>query len=112
MIEESRVYEQRAGDDVEEEEKMPPMGKKTEQKGKLVMDPMVENLWGSKEYSTPAEESVLLVGKFAGRPGITPGGFVSQTAGVGQMKLEAPPRYSGKRHSGVRVWLTQIERYM
>ena len=30
----------------------------------------------------------------------------------GQVKIEAPPRYSGKRQPGVRVWLTQMERYM
>ena len=28
------------------------------------------------------------------------------------MKLEAPPRYSGKRQPGVRVWLAQMQRYM
>ena len=28
------------------------------------------------------------------------------------MKLEALPQYLGKRHPGLRVWLTQIERYM
>ena len=56
---------------------MAPVGKKTEQKGKLVMDPIVETLWGSKEYSTPTEESVLLVGKSVGMLGTTLGGFVS-----------------------------------
>ena len=28
------------------------------------------------------------------------------------MKLEAPPQYFGKRQLRVRVWLTQMERYM
>ena len=32
--------------------------------------------------------------------------------GVGQMKLDAPPRYSGGRRPSVRVWLSQMERYM
>ena len=32
--------------------------------------------------------------------------------GVGQMKLDAPPRYAGQRQPGVRVWLTQMQRYM
>ena len=42
-------------------------------------------------------------------PRTTSGGFAPQTAGVGQMKLDAPPRYSSKRQPGVRVWLTQME---
>ena len=32
--------------------------------------------------------------------------------GVGQMKLDAPPRYGGGRKPGARVWLSQMERYM
>ena len=28
------------------------------------------------------------------------------------MKIEEPPRYSGKRQPSVRVWLTRMERYM
>ena len=28
------------------------------------------------------------------------------------MKLEAPPRYSGKRQPRVRVWLIQMEHYI
>ena len=32
--------------------------------------------------------------------------------GVGQMKLDAPPRYAGQRQPGVRIWLTQMQRYM
>ena len=76
------------------------------------MDPMVETLWQSKKYSAPIEESVSLVGKSAGILRTTSGGFAPQTVGVAQMKLEAPLRYLGKRHPGVRVWLTQMERYM
>ena len=34
------------------------------------------------------------------------------TAAGGQVKIEAPPRYSGKRQPSVRVWLTKMERYM
>ena len=37
---------------------------------------------------------------------------VHGTVSVGQMKLDAPPRYSGKRYPGARVWLAQMERYM
>ena len=65
-----------------------------------------------KDYSVPIKESVSLVGKSTGMPGTTSGGFAPQIAGVGQMKLEAPPQYSGKRQPGARVWLTQMERYM
>ena len=34
------------------------------------------------------------------------------SVGVGQMKLDAPPRYGGGRRPGVRVWLSHMERYM
>ena len=73
---------------------------------------MVTSGWKSKDYSAPAEESVSLVGKSTVLPETTSGGFAPHTAGVGQMKLEAPPQYSGKRQPGARVWLTQMERYM
>ena len=32
--------------------------------------------------------------------------------GVGQMKLDTPPRYGGGRRPGVHVWLSQMEHYM
>ena len=76
------------------------------------MGSMVMSGWESKDYSTPIEETLSLVGKSMGMPTATSGGFVPQIAGVGQMKLEAPPRYSDKRQPRVRVWLTQMERYM
>ena len=49
----------------------------------------------------------------AGTSGVsgTAGGAV-MGVGVGQMKLDAPPRYGGGRRPGVRVWLSQMERYM
>ena len=31
---------------------------------------------------------------------------------MGQMKLDAPPRYAGGRCPGVRVWIAAMERYM
>ena len=34
------------------------------------------------------------------------------TVAGGQVKLEAPPRYSGKRQASVHIWLTQMVRYM
>ena len=79
------------GEDIVIEKKMAPVASKTEEKGELSMGPMVSSGWKSKDYSVPVEESVSLVGKSTGMPEATSGGFVPQTAGVGQMKLEAPP---------------------
>ena len=39
-------------------------------------------------------------------------GGAAVSVGVGQMKLDAPPRYGGGRRPGVRVWLSHMERYM
>ena len=75
------------------------------EKGKMSMGHMVELGWKTMEYSTHPGETILLVGKCTGMPNATSGGFAPQTAGVGQMKLEAPPRYSRKRQLGVRVCL-------
>ena len=77
-------------DGIEEEKKTAFMSLKTEQKGKLSMDPMVESSWKSKDYSTLVEESTSLVGKSMGMLEITSGGFTAQVTGVGQMELEAP----------------------
>ena len=73
---------------------------------------MVTSGGKSKDYLAPVEEFVSLVGKSTGMLETTSGAFMPQTAGVGQMKLEAPPQYPGKRQPGARVWLTQMERYM
>ena len=100
------------GEDIVIEKKMAPAANKTEEKGGLSMGPMISSGWKSKDYSVPVEESVSLVGKSTGIPETTSGGFAPHIVGVGQMKLEAPPRYSGKRQLGARVWLTQMERYM
>ena len=107
----SKVYTH-DGEDIVIKKKMAPATSKTEEKGELSIGPMISSAWKSKDYSVPVEESVSLVGKSTGMPGTTSGGFPPQTARVGQMKLEAPPRYSGKRQPGARVWLTQMERYM
>ena len=74
-----------------------------EEKGELSLGPMVTSGWKSKDYSAPAEESVSLVGKSTVLPETTSGGFAPHTAGVSQMKLEAPPLYSGKRQPAARV---------
>ena len=88
------------GEDIVIKKKMALAASKTEEKGGLSMGPMVSLGWKLKDYSAPVEEFVSLVGKSTGMPEATSGGFVSQTAGVGQMKLEAPPQYSGKRQPG------------
>ena len=88
------------GEDIVSEKRMGPAASKTEEKGEISMGPMISSAWTSQDYSVPIEESVSLVGKSTGMPGTTSGGFAPQTAGVGQMKLEAPPRYSGKRQPG------------
>ena len=67
------------------------VSEKTEQKGKLSMDPMMESSWKSKDCSALAEESILLVAQSTDMPSTTLGAFAPQTARVGQMKLEAPP---------------------
>ena len=77
--------------------------KKTKQKGKLSMNPILESSWKSTDYLAPTEESISFVGKSKGMMSTTSGVFVPQTVGVGQMKLDAPPRYSGKRQPGVQV---------
>ena len=74
-----------------------------EQKGKLSMDPMVEALWKSIDFLAPTEELISLVGKSMGMPTATSGSFIPQIVGIGQMKLEAPPQYFGKRQPGLRV---------
>ena len=85
------------GGDNEEEEKISPMAKETKRKWKLLMDPMVETSWRSKNYSAPIVEKMSLVGNMVEMPGTTSGSFAHQTIGVGQMKLDVPPRYLGKR---------------
>ena len=91
---------------------MAPMAKETKQKGNLTMDPMVESSWQSKEYSTPTKEKISLVWKMVEMLGTTLGGFVSRTARVRQMTLDALPRYLGNKQPGGWVWLTQMECYM
>ena len=102
MMGEPKVY-MPVGEDARDEGEMMPMANKTKEKGNLSMDPMVESSWQSKEYSTPVEETVLLVGKFVGMPSTTLRCFAPQAIGVCQMKLKASPQYSGKRHPWVRV---------
>ena len=57
-----------------------------------------------------AEDTNPLAAETSGVSG-TAGGAV-MGVGVGQMKLDAPPRYGGGRKPGARVWLSQMECYM
>ena len=70
-------------EDTEEEEEMAPLAIKTEQKGKLSINPMVEFSWKSKDYLAPAKETMSLVSKSAGMLEVTSGGFVPQASRVG-----------------------------
>ena len=62
-----------------------------------------------QDYSASVSDTVSLVGKESMMGAPPPGGFI---VGVGRMKLEAPPRYSGKKQPSVRTWLSQMERCM
>ena len=55
-----------------------------EEKGELLLGPMVTSGWKSKNYSVPTEESVSLVGKSMGMPETTSEGFAPQTAEIGR----------------------------
>ena len=57
-------------------------------------------------------EDIFLVDKLANVATTSARGSTPLIAAGGQMKIEAPPRYSGKRQLGVYMWLTQMERYM
>ena len=85
---------------------------KEEKEGDLILDPVTTKISAPRDYSATISDTVSLVGKGPMDAGPSPGGSVPQTAGVGQMKLEAPPRYSGKKQPSVRTWLNQMERYM
>ena len=88
-------------------------GKATaEEKGKF-LDPMVGLSPPHVDFTASVSgEDVSLVDKLVDMATASAGGSAPLTAAGGQIKLEAPPRYSGKRQRGVRVWLTQMERYM
>ena len=55
---------------------------KTEQIGKLSLDPMVETSWKSTDYSAPAEESISLVGKSIVMLRATSGGLYPRLLGL------------------------------
>ena len=98
---ESKVYA-RDGANIVIEKKTAFVANKTGEKGGMSMGPIVMSRWKSKDYSAPIEETISMVDKSMGMLEATSGGFAPQTTGVGQMKLEAPLQYSGKRQPRVR----------
>ena len=89
------------------------VGKATvSEKGKF-LDPMVGSPPPYVDFTASvSEENVSLVDKPVHVATTSTGGFVLLTAADGQVKIEPPPRSSGKRQLGVHVWLTQMEWYM
>ena len=87
-------------------------GENEEKGGVFIGDPMVTQRMAPLDYSESVSDTVSLVGKGPTMTGPVSGGSTPHAAGVGQMKLEAPPRYSGKKQPSVRTWLSQMERYM
>ena len=77
------------------------------------LDPMVGSLALYVNFMASVNgEDVSLVDKPANMATTSTGGSAPLTASGGQVKIEAPPRYSGKRQPSVCIWLTQMERYM
>lgn len=71
-----------------------------------MLDPVKGTAPPHVDYSATIDKDtrISLVGKSTTLARPTPGGStIPQTVGVGQMKLEAPPRYSGKRQLGVSM---------
>ena len=95
-----------------EEKTVASTGAKEEKGEVFISDSMVTKRTAPLDYSESVSNTVSLVGKGPMMTGPAPGGFTPHAAGVGQMKLEAPPRYSGKKQPSVRTWLSQMERYM
>ena len=60
---------------------MAPAANKTEEKGEMLMGPMVTSAWKSMDYSAPIEETISLVDKSTGMLETTSGGFVTQLLG-------------------------------
>ena len=82
------------------------------EKGKF-LDPMVGVSPPHMDFTASVSGAdVSLVGQPADTAATSAGGSTPLAVAGGHIKIEAPPRYSGKRQPSVRVWLTQMERYM
>ena len=77
-------------------------------KGKSTLDPMVHTPSPHVDFLATIGSDVSLVGTSIANPDTsTRGGSISHAAVGGQIKkIDPPPRYSGKRQPGIRVWLT------
>ena len=64
------MVEEDGTEDIDETAFVP---QKTEQKGKLLIEPMVKPSWQSKDYSALAEQMISLVEKSTGMPEVTSG---------------------------------------
>ena len=82
------------------------------EKGKF-LDPTVGSPPPHGDFTVSMSgEDVSLVDKPADVVTTSTGGSAPLIAAGGQLKIEAPLRYSGKRQPGVHIWLAQMERYM
>ena len=83
-------------------------------KGTFILDPMIGTapLHVGYTASWNGGDDVSLVDKPTDVATTSAGGSAPLTAAGGQVKIETPPRYSGKRQPCVHVWLTQMECYM
>ena len=81
-------------------------------KGKF-LDPMVGSPPPHVDFTLfVSGDDISLVDKPADVATTSTGGSIPLTTTSGQVKIEAPPRYSRKREPGVHMWLTQMERYI
>ena len=86
------------------------LGRQLLQRKGSFLDPMVGSPPPYVDFTASVSgEDVSLVDKPADVATTSAGGSAPLTAAGGQVKIEAPPRYSRKRQLGVRVWLTQME---
>ena len=73
-------------------------GTKEEKEGDVfILDPVVTKVPAPLDYSVSVNDTVSLVGKRPVMTRLSPRASMPYVAGVGQMKLEAPPRYSRKK---------------
>ena len=82
-------------------------------KGKFILDPMVGSTPPYVDFTASwSGDDISLVDKPIDVATTFAGGSTPLIAAGGQVKIEAPPRYSRKRQPGVCVSLTQMERYI
>ena len=88
-------------------------GKTTAAKKGKLLDPMIGSPPPYVDFTAfVSGEDVSLVDKPIDMATTSIGGSTPLTTAGGQVKIEAPPRYSGKRQPSVRICLTQMEQYI